>query len=140
MLLCDADLGASAGRLAPLVHAARGDECDLAVASFARRVGGGLGIAVGFSRWAVVRRCGLRMAAPLSGQRAMRAEVLQALLPLAPGFGLETGMDIDAVRAGYRVLEIELELEHRATGRTPAGFLHRGLQLRDIVRVYRSPR
>jgi glycosyltransferase involved in cell wall biosynthesis len=140
VLLCDADLGASAGRLAPLVEAVMRDECDLAVASFARRVGGGLGVAVGFARWAVERRCGLRMSAPLSGQRAMRADVLRDLIPLAPGFGLETGMDIDAVRAGYRVRELELELEHRATGRTPGGFLHRGRQLRDIVRVYGSRR
>jgi glycosyltransferase involved in cell wall biosynthesis len=140
VLLCDADLGASAARLAPLVDVVRSGECDLAVASFARRAGGGLGIAVGFARWAVERRCGLRMAAPLSGQRAMRAEVLRGLLPLAPGFGLETGMDIDAVRAGHRVREIELDLEHRATGRTPSGFLHRARQLGDIVRVYRSRR
>jgi glycosyltransferase involved in cell wall biosynthesis len=140
VLLCDADLGASAARLAPLVDVVRSGECDLAVASFGRRAGGGLGIAVGFARWAVERRCGLRMAAPLSGQRAMRAEVLRGLLPLAPGFGLETGMDIDAVRAGHRVREIELDLEHRATGRTPGGFLHRARQLGDIVRVYRSRR
>jgi glycosyltransferase involved in cell wall biosynthesis len=140
VVLCDADLGASAARLAPLVDAVRRGECDLAVASFARTVGGGLGIAVGFARWAVERRCGMRMTAPLSGQRAMRAEVLRGLLPLAPGFGLETGMDIDAVRAGHRVREIELDLEHRATGRTPDGFVHRARQLRDIVRVYRSRR
>jgi glycosyltransferase involved in cell wall biosynthesis len=140
VMLCDADLGASAARLAPLVDAVRRGECDLAVASFSRTVGGGLGIAVGFARWAVERRCGMRMAAPLSGQRAMRAEVLRGLLPLAPGFGLETGMDIDAVRAGHRVREIELDLEHRATGRTAGGFVHRARQLRDIVRVYRSRR
>ena len=35
-------------------------------------------------------------------------------------------MTIDAVRAGYRLCEIELDLEHRATGRTVGGFLHRG--------------
>ena len=49
-------------------------------------------------------------------------------------------MTIDAVRAGARVKEIELDLEHRATGRTAAGFLHRGRQLADFVRVYLSRR
>ena len=29
-------------------------------------------------------------------------------------------MTVDAVRAGYRVREYELDLEHRATGREPA--------------------
>ena len=35
-------------------------------------------------------------------------------------------MTVDAVRAGYRLGEYELDLEHRATGRTLAGFRHRG--------------
>ena len=77
--------------------------------------------------------------APLSGQRAMRVSTLRELLPFADGWGLETGMTIDAIRAGLRVEEIELPLSHRATGRTPAGFLHRAGQLRDIRRAVRSP-
>jgi glycosyltransferase involved in cell wall biosynthesis len=136
VLLCDGDLGASAARLAPLVAAVRGGECDLAVAAFSRRVGGGLGLALGFARWAIRRRCGLRTAAPISGQRAMRAEVLRATLPFAHGFGMEVGMTIDAVRAGYRLREYELDLSHRATGRSLAGFAHRGRQLLDFTRAY----
>src|SRR4051794_41549484 len=38
-------------------------------------------------------------------------------LPFAPGFGIETGMTIDAIRAGLNVVEIEIDLQHRATGR-----------------------
>jgi hypothetical protein len=49
-------------------------------------------------------------------------------------------MTVDAVRAGYRVAEIELPLAHRATGKSIAGFLHRGRQLRDFVAVYRDRR
>ncbi len=49
-------------------------------------------------------------------------------------------MTVDAVRAGYRLGEYELELEHRATGRSLAGFRHRGVQLRDFARVYLSRR
>ena len=45
-------------------------------------------------------------------------------------------MTIDAVRAGYRLGEVELDLEHRATGRSLGGFLHRGRQLLDIARAY----
>jgi glycosyltransferase involved in cell wall biosynthesis len=140
VLLCDADLGGSAGEVARLLDAVRDGECDLAVAAFRVRAGGGLGIAVGFARWAIERRCGYRATAPISGQRAMRAPTLASLLPFADGFGLETGMTIDAVRAGYRVAEVELDLRHRATGRTLGGFLHRGRQLRDFARVYISRR
>jgi glycosyltransferase involved in cell wall biosynthesis len=140
VLLCDGDLGSSAARLAQLVEAVRREECDLAVAAFSRRVGGGFGLALGFARWAIRRLCGLETEAPISGQRAMRIEVLRATLPFARGYGMEIGMTVDAVRAGFRLGEVELDLEHRATGRNWAGFLHRGRQLRDFLRVYMSRR
>jgi glycosyltransferase involved in cell wall biosynthesis len=133
VLLCDGDLAASAAALAPLVEAVERDECDLAVAAFGRRVGGGFGLALGYARRAIRRRCGLETAAPISGQRAMRVEVLRATLPFARGYGMEIGMTVDAVRAGYRLREYELDLSHRATGRTLRGFVHRARQLRDFV-------
>jgi glycosyltransferase involved in cell wall biosynthesis len=136
VLLCDGDLAASAARLAPLVEAVEQGECDLAVAAFSHRVGGGFGVALGFARWAIRRLCGFEAQAPISGQRALRVEALRATLPFAHGFGMEIGMTVDAVRAGYRVGEYELDLEHRATGRNAAGFRHRGVQLRDFARVY----
>ncbi|HWA54453.1 MAG TPA: glycosyltransferase [Solirubrobacterales bacterium] len=137
-LLCDGDLGASAAHLEPLVVAVRAGECDLAVAAFARREGGGFGLALGFARRAIKRLCGFEARAPISGQRAMRTEALRAALPFARGYGMEIGMTVDAVRAGYRVGEYELELTHRATGRSFAGFLHRGKQFADFVAAYRA--
>ena len=136
VLLCDGDLAGSASALAPLVAAVERGECDLAVAAFSRRVGGGFGLALGFARWAIRRRCGFEAGAPISGQRALRVEALRATLPFARGYGMEIGMTIDAVRAGYRLREYELELSHRATGRTPAGFAHRARQLLDFARIY----
>ncbi len=138
VLLCDGDLGDSAARLAPRVEAVEAGECDLAVAAFGTRVGGGFGLALGFAHWAIQRRCGFDAEAPISGQRAMRLETLRATLPFARGYGMEIGMTVDAVRAGYRVGEYELDLSHRATGRSFAGFLHRGGQLLDFLRVYRA--
>jgi glycosyltransferase involved in cell wall biosynthesis len=135
VLLCDGDLGESAARLGPLVEAVRAGECDLAVAEFARRVGGGFGFALGFARWAERRLCGFEARAPISGQRALRAETLRAVLPFARGFGMEIGMTVDAVRAGYRVGEYEIDLSHRPTGRDAAGFLHRAVQLKDFALV-----
>jgi len=135
VVLCDGDLGDSAARLSPLAHAVAGREADLAVAAFARRVGGGFGLALGYARRAINRRCGLQTGAPISGQRAMRASTLRALLPFAHGFGMEVGMTIDAVRAGLRVVEVEIDLAHRPTGKTLGGFLHRGRQLLDIMRA-----
>ena len=112
----------------------------MTVAIFARRVGGGFGVAVKFARWAIRSLSGLDTTAPISGQRAMRGELLPIVVPFAPRFGMEIGMTVDAVRGGYRVLEVELDLEHRATGRSGRGFRHRGRQLRDFLRVYLNRR
>jgi glycosyltransferase involved in cell wall biosynthesis len=135
-LLCDGDLGGSAARLSPLVEAVETGRCDLAVAAFANRVGGGFGLAVGFAGWAIRHLCGFEARAPISGQRAIRAEALRHVLPFARGYGMELGMTVDAVRAGYRVGECDLDLSHRATGRTLGGFIHRGRQLIDFGRAY----
>src|SRR3954447_22697418 len=140
VLLADADLGESAVQLRRLVDAVSDHETDLAIATLAARVGGGFGIAVGSSRWAIRRATGRTMGAPMSGQRAMRPGVLRRLIPFAPGFGIETGMTIDALRAGLRVEEVELDLEHRATGKSLRGFVHRGRQARDALRAYASRR
>jgi glycosyltransferase involved in cell wall biosynthesis len=139
-VLCDGDLGRSAGELGRLARAVADGECELAVAAFATKRGGGFGLAVGFSRWAIRSLAGLELRAPISGQRALRGATLRRLLPFAPSFGMETAMTIDAARAGIAVGEVELELEHRATGRDLAGFLHRGRQLVSFLRVYATRR
>jgi glycosyltransferase involved in cell wall biosynthesis len=136
VVLCDGDLGESAARLAALAAVIDRGEADLAIAAFARREGGGLGAALASARWAVRRLTGLELTAPISGQRALRGDILPVVVPFAHGFGMEIGMTVDAARAGYRVVEAELDLGHRATGRTPRGFVHRGAQLADIARVY----
>ena len=138
LVLCDGDLGDSARHLPALVDAL--GDADLAVARFARRLGGGFGIAVGFAGWAIRRLTALEPAAPISGQRALTPQTAAAVTPFAPGFGMEIGMTVDAHRAGFRLTEVELPLEHRATGRSAAGFVHRGRQLLAFLRVYVSRR
>jgi glycosyltransferase involved in cell wall biosynthesis len=140
LVLCDGDLGESARHLPKLLAAVRQGDGDLAVAVFARKVGGGFGVAVGFAHRAIRRLTGLDLQAPISGQRALAPAVVDAVLPFAPRFGMEIGMTVDAHRAGFRVVEVELPLEHRATGRTAAGFLHRARQLKDFLRVYAARR
>jgi hypothetical protein len=132
LLLCDADVD---GDLRALVDT----DADVAVARFARRVGGGLGLAKGVARALVELRTGRRMAEPLSGQRALSARAREVVFPVAAGFGVETRMTIDALRAGLDVREVELELSHRATGRDVRGFVHRGRQLRDLLLATLAP-
>jgi glycosyltransferase involved in cell wall biosynthesis len=140
VLLADADLARSAALLAPLAQTVSAGEADVTVAMFASRVGGGFGLALGFAHWAIKRRCGLDTQAPISGQRALSYPALAAVSPFHDGFGMEIGMTVDAVRAGLRVLEIELDLAHRATGKSLKGFIHRGRQLKHFIQVFRATR
>ena len=137
-LLCDGDLGASAGKLRPLVDAVESGDADLAIAAFRQRIGGGFGIALRYAAATIERLCGYVPTAPISGQRALSPAAMRAAYPFAEGYGMEIGITVDVVRAGLEVREIDLDLSHRATGRTLAGFLHRGRQLRDFHRVANS--
>lgn len=139
-VLCDGDLAASAAQLPALAEAVRTGRCDLAIAVFSSRVGGGFGLAVGFAHRAIRRLTGLDLQAPISGQRALSGPAFATVVPFAPRFGMEIGMTVDAARAGFRIEEIPLDLAHRATGRTWRGFLHRGRQLVDFLAVYASRR
>jgi hypothetical protein len=126
LLLCDADVR---GDLGPLLDTG----ADLSVAAFARRLGGGLGLAKSVSRALIAARTGRRLREPLSGQRALSPDARAALFPVAAGFGVETRMTIDALRAGLDLSEVELDLEHRATARDVRGFAHRGRQLVELA-------
>jgi len=126
LVVCDADLS---GDLRPLLES----RADVVVAAFAERQGGGFGLAKRTGRALVRLRSGFEAREPLSGQRALSPRARAACFPLAPGFGCEVRMTIDAVRAGLAVEEHELPLRHRATGRDAQGFAHRGRQLLDAV-------
>jgi glycosyltransferase involved in cell wall biosynthesis len=135
-LLADADLGDSAGCLAPVLAAVAEDRVDLAIALLPPQAGGGLGSVRRFAARAIALLSGFEALQPLSGQRAVRGGALARCRPLAGGFGVETAMTIDAVRAGLRVREVPAPgLAHRPTGRDIAGFGHRGRQGLDILRA-----
>jgi hypothetical protein len=126
LLLCDADL---TGGLRPLLAV----EGDLVIAGFSRRRGGGFGIAKGVSRRLISLLSGYQASEPLSGQRLLSERARRALFPVAPGFGCETRMTIDAARDGLSISELRLRLEHRVSGRDVSGFVHRGRQLLHAV-------
>jgi glycosyltransferase involved in cell wall biosynthesis len=134
-LLADGDLAGTAASLDAVLAPVLAGEADLAIATFPPAEAGGFGLVKRAARHAIRLGSGLDVREPLSGQRALTAEALDAVRPLARGFGVETAMTIDAVRAGLRVLEVPAELGHRPTFRDVRGFAHRGRQGWDILRA-----
>jgi len=136
-LLVDADVGATAAGVDGLLGPVLNGEADMTIGVLPGAGGrGGFGLVRRLAGTGIRLACGFRARAPLSGQRAVTAELLRSL-DLAPRFGLETALTIDAVRAGARVIEVDVALEHRHTGRSLAGFAHRARQGRDIVGALR---
>jgi glycosyl transferase family 2 len=135
-LLADGDLEGSAASLGPVLDAVLTGGADLAVAVLPPQAATGLGTVRRFAARTIHLLTGFEAQQPLSGQRAVRGSALDACRPLAPGFGAEAGMTIDALRAGLRVVEVPAPgLAHRATGRDVAGFVHRGRQGLDVLRA-----
>ncbi len=142
ILILDADLGSSAGEASRLLEPILRGEADMSIAVMKTPTGhrGGFGCVLKLSKWAVKKYGGANVSAPLSGQRAIRRRVLEEIGGFAEGFGVETALTIDALRRGYRLVEIELPLTHRYTGRDWRGFVHRFRQFVDILKVvWRRP-
>jgi glycosyltransferase involved in cell wall biosynthesis len=132
-LFADGDLGASAAGLAPVLAEVLEGRADMAVAVLPPAGGAGFGLVKRAGNRAIRLLCGYDALEPLSGQRALTGEVLGSCRPIARGFGVESALTIDAVRRGFRIVEVDTELSHRPTGRDLRGFAHRGRQGLDIV-------
>jgi len=139
VVFADADLGDSAEEIAKVIAPVAGGLADMAVAGFPAVPGGGFGLAVGLARVGVRCLCGVNLTWPLSGQRALRADLLFAMMDagFGPecGFGFEVGLTVDWLRAGYSLVEVPTLMTHRATGRTIAGFAHRSRQFAAVARA-----
>jgi len=135
-LLVDADTGATAAGAASLLGPVLAGEADMTVGVLPSAGGrGGFGLVRRLAATGIrIGTGGFATTAPLSGQRAVRGGLLRSL-ELAPRFGLEVGLTVDAIRAGARVVELPVEMDHRHTGRSVAGFAHRARQGSDVIRA-----
>lgn len=137
LLFIDADLADSAVNTAPLAAPILAREADMTIAILPRQAtaGGGRGLVVNLARRGIRQATGWTATQPLSGMRCLTREAFEAALPLAPGWGVETGLTIDLLRAGLRVQEVPCELHHRVTGRDWRAQVHRASQYRDVARA-----
>ena len=141
LILLDADLEESAANCAPLISPVVQGEADLTIAvppaQFTAKGGkpGGFGVVMNTARRGIAELTGWTPRAPLSGQRCLTRKAFELASPLAAGWGMEVGMTIDVLRAGLQVVEVEIDLHHRATGTDLGAQLHRAAQLRDVTRA-----
>jgi glycosyltransferase involved in cell wall biosynthesis len=135
LLFLDADLAETAAAAEPLIAPIRAGKAGMTIAILPpqQTAGGGHGFVVRLAGDGIRRCVGFEPTQPLSGQRCLTREAFETALPLAYGFGVETGLTIDVLRAGVRVLEIEVPFRHRVTGTGLADQMHRARQYRDVA-------
>lgn len=133
LLFLDADLEETAATAAPLVEPVTQGRADMTIAVLPKATpGGGHGFVVRLATRGIERATGWTPTQPLSGQRCLTRELFDAVQPLARGFGVETGLTIDALRHGATLLEVPVPIAHRVTGRRWRDQRHRARQYRDV--------
>ncbi len=142
LLFLDADLRDSAAAASALLDPVRAGEVEMTIATLPpqRTAGGGHGFVVRLARDGVRAAVGFTARQPLSGQRCLSRAAFEAARPLAAGFGVETGLTIDVLRAGFRVREVDADIHHRVTGTDLRSQLHRLRQYVDVARALAARR
>ena len=134
LLFVDGDLADTAANLGVLTTAVLDGTADMTIATLPAQItaGGGRGRVVGLARGGLERLTGVRAVQPLSGMRCLTPAAFEAASPLARGWGVETALTVDVLRAGLTVLEVPCELQHRVSGSDWRGQVHRAGQYRDV--------
>ncbi|WP_227938450.1 glycosyltransferase family 2 protein [Alkalihalobacillus deserti] len=135
----DADLEETAKEIVSLIEPIRNGEADVAISIIKPGKKAGAGIVKKRVQALVYKKTGVKLEAPLSGQRVFHRKWLPMLLNQTyKGFGIETQMTIDLLCAGANYLEVATTMQHREMGRDLKGFFHRLKQWIDIERQLRG--
>lgn len=138
LVLIDADVRETAVEAAKLISPILEGRADMTIGILPGQPGtGGFGLVKRLALNGLIRMTGRRFKAPLSGQRALKRDVVDAVTPFEHGYGMEVAMTIDAIRKRFTVMEVQVDMHHSYTGKTISGFLHRGKQYIDIRRSLR---
>lgn len=133
LVIVDADLGESVSEIKKMVVPVANNEVEAAIGVVPIK-GGGLGVVRKLADFAMYYLTGKKMKAPLSGQRVLKKEIIDKVLPLQNGYGLEMGLNVAFIKQGIRYLEVDCDFKHRVTGNNISGYRHRFKQFVEIIR------
>ncbi|KPU28381.1 glycosyl transferase [Caloranaerobacter sp. TR13] len=133
LVLLDGDLGFSAIEVSKLIYPVIENKADFTIAKFGNNKKGGIGLVKKLAKFGVYFFTGKMIKASLSGQRVYKKEVIKDISYIPNNYGIEVAMTISALNKGYKLLEIDVDMSHRETGRDLSGFIHRGKQFIDIL-------
>lgn len=136
VVFLDADVGLSSKEVKKLITPIINDEADVTIAKFPKvNIKSGFGLVKALSRKGIKYFTGCDIESSLSGQRAFKKKVLDDINTFYKGYGIEVGMTIDILNKGYKIKEVDVNMTHSVTKRDISGFIHRGKQFFDILKV-----
>ncbi len=131
----DADLEETAQEFNWLIDAVINDEADMVIAALKSSRRAGLGLVKALAFWTIYKNTGMKMTAPLSGQRVLKRALYESLYFSADGYAAEVALTVESLQKGFRVKEIPLEMSHRFHGNDLNSFMHRGHQFYDLIKL-----
>ncbi len=132
ILLLQGSLGNYAIGAAPLVQAVTEHVSDLAVALTDSSPRSG-GVAAKVARNAIEKASNWTPHQPLSRIRCITRQALEAAMPLSRGAGLEVGMSLDVLNAGFTITEVDFEIRHKSNSPSERSATKRATQYRDVL-------
>jgi glycosyltransferase involved in cell wall biosynthesis len=135
VLLVDADLKSSATEIKKLINNTKMNSKTMLVAVYPKPLKkGGFGLVKTLSQKSLYMMTAQTSDSVLSGQRLIVTDFLRRI-NLPDNFGLEFKITLEALRNKICIVDIPVDIRHRETGRNLRGFLHRGRQFVNILKV-----
>ncbi|AKU65711.1 glycosyltransferase [Schaalia meyeri] len=131
ILLLSPDLGDSAVEATALVEAVSARQADMTIAVPAQKREYS-GYAPGVARRLIRRKTGWTCHYPLSYQRCLTREAINAAMPFNGRYVLEAAMTINVLRAGLSVMEVPCNFTHSGADRS-LGSLNRAARMVDAL-------
>lgn len=131
LLFLDADLGDSAIEATKLVEAVADGVADCAIGVTPKQVEKGLDRVEAVAAGGIEQTTGWESVDPLSTRRCVRREVLDAVMPFSPGWGVDVGMTMDMLVEGFSVVELVCDFHSEKTEDTAAA-LNRLNRAREV--------
>lgn len=137
----DADLQSSVSEYIELLKPVQAEQADVCLSIIQPRENAGFGVVKNRVQTLIYKKTGMKLQAPLSGQRAFHRKWLPILLNRRyQRFAVEAQMTIDLLQAGASIYEIPTRMTHREMGKTFKGYAHRLKQWWQIEKHLRSAR
>ncbi|MFC1417928.1 glycosyltransferase [Streptacidiphilus cavernicola] len=138
LLLLDADLQQSAAEAVRLLEPVLAGTADLVLAGAEPEAARTARGAARAARRGIARATGFATTRPLAAELCLTRAAFTAAEPLSEGSGAGPGLIIDLLRQGFRVLEVPVPWDHRASRRGLRARLREAARRREVRRALAS--